>query len=282
MIITDACAGYLTHLDELILTGERKPKTRAFYAWQFRILIKHVGTLELEKLTLVDLANCPVKNAFRRCLRRLFKFFEVKIPRGITVPRCGQRVRILTKREYRLLRRAAGGDVPFMLALIRHEGLRPQEVRELEWDRIHEDRRVIELRSFKSMDRRQDGLRVRFIPLSRHTARLFALARAILRPHPEQLVFTNRWGEPWTEDSFGCNIWRTSIRADLRTTRGEQITAYSLRHTFATGYLRGRNGRKGDVIMLQRTLGHAQLTTTTRYCHPTEQDMVAARDHALG
>jgi integrase len=292
MTVHDACAGYLTHLDELILLKERKHGTKVFYAHPLARLESiidrhHRISIELTSLKPADLADAPRTTAFRRAVRRLFTFNDLVPPKWLTVPRTGQRLRILMPKEYRRLRRAAVGQVPWIMALVRHCGLRPHEARELEWDRIHEERRVVELRTFKSKESRQDGLQVRYVPIPRHVARLIARVREGLRPHPEQLVFANRRGNSWTCQALGLAVRRAVKNAGLRVPKGEQITIYNLRHTFATSYLRGRkkNGKRrggGDVINLGAIMGHADLNTTRGYCHQTPEDLVEAYDAALG
>ena len=49
-------------------------------------------------------------------------------------------------------------------------------------------------------------------------------------------------------------------------------TLHAARHSYASNYLR----RGGNTLDLQRTLGHAELATTQRYCHLAVADLQAA------
>jgi len=55
----------------------------------------------------------------------------------------------------------------------------------------------------------------------------------------------------------------------------EQVTAHTLRHTFATRLVRGRV----DPITVAELLGHARLETTRAYSRPTQQDRAEALSH---
>ena len=56
--------------------------------------------------------------------------------------------------------------------------------------------------------------------------------------------------------------------AARRTTIKFTVTPHTLRHSFATRFL-AKN--QGDIATLATILGHANISTTTRYLHPNAQ-----------
>jgi integrase len=52
----------------------------------------------------------------------------------------------------------------------------------------------------------------------------------------------------------------------------DQVTAHTLRHTFATRLVRGRT----DLITVAELLGHARLETTRGYSRPTHEERAEA------
>jgi site-specific recombinase XerD len=65
----------------------------------------------------------------------------------------------------------------------------------------------------------------------------------------------------------------TSIAAEANL--DGQVTAHTLRHTFATRLVRGRV----DLVTVAEMLGHARLETTRAYSRPTHEDRAEALDH---
>ena len=63
------------------------------------------------------------------------------------------------------------------------------------------------------------------------------------------------------------------MKAGLNT-EGERVVCYTLRHTGATNAMRAGI----QTTLLAKIMGHAKVTTTQRYQHPTSLDMVEAVD----
>ncbi len=75
----------------------------------------------------------------------------------------------------------------------------------------------------------------------------------------------------FTRDGLQCLYYRLLKRAGLG---GQKLGPHTLRHTFATQYI--RNG--GNVRILQEILGHSNLSTTMIYVHLAGRDVKL--DHA--
>jgi integrase len=269
----------LDHYAVALKNGRNKPGTRNYYRSQFKHLLRLVDPdKELSTVTATDLLACPAKKAFGECMRRLFRFHGVPIPRGYTVPRGGQRRRTLPIREFRRLRYATRGPARWLLWVMYHTGARPRELRELTWQQVSTDDRVLMLTDFKCRDSRGDGLRVRYIPLPRVVARVLAGWKRDRKPGYTDLVFTNARGNPWRHQALGLAVRRARRRAGLEQREGEEATAYSLRHTYATDVARA--GMKDTL--LADVLGHADLQTTRRYLHRTGADLVRECDKVIG
>ncbi len=62
------------------------------------------------------------------------------------------------------------------------------------------------------------------------------------------------------------------VRDDMGLAHDEQFVLHTLRHTTATRLLR----KTKNIAMVQRLLGHSNITTTLRYAHIDDQDLLEA------
>lgn len=103
---------------------------------------------------------------------------------------------------------------------------------------------------------------------SRRTIALPGQAVQILRDHsedlaPDDFIFTNRAGKPWTRSRFHEGVWQPAARAALPEIK-KKPRVHDMRHTCASWMIRA--GLPLPVI--QRHLGHESITTTVdRYGH---------------
>jgi integrase/recombinase XerD len=128
-------------------------------------------------------------------------------------------------------------------------GLRVSEVAQLRVTDIDSARMVIRVRQGK-------GRKDRYVMLS---PRLLEILRAYWRAvRPRDFLFPGAsLDRPITTGS----IQKVCQRARRAAGMGKQITAHTLRHSFATHLLEAGT----DIRIIQVLLGHARLSTTARY-----------------
>jgi integrase len=112
---------------------------------------------------------------------------------------------------------------------------------------------------YKARERMADPRKPRIILITKRLGKL--LLR--LRCRADSLdgpVFRNANGDAWTSNAVRCRVRR--LRAKLQVDGGENIVAYTLRHTAAT---------YASTILtqaeLKEWLGHTSLEMTQRYQH---------------
>jgi len=91
--------------------------------------------------------------------------------------------------------------------------------------------------------------------------------KAYLQARPEvnaDLLFLSRTCHPLDPRDVQRMVSEATRRAGIRFT----VTPHTLRHSFATRFL-AKN--QGDIATLATILGHANISTTTRYLHPNAQ-----------
>ena len=176
----------------------------------------------------------------------------------------------LTGEEFRRLLEAAGKprrslpglaerDRLVLLALVA-TGLRRSELLALDWTDLDLDgaRPSLLVRSGK-------GGKPRRQPLPPALAQELAHLRVAAAPGADSPVFCGLEGKRLQPAILGLIIRRAAERAGLE----KHVTAHTLRHTAAT-WLRQQTG---DARLVAAYLGHADLSTVSRYAHVAEEEL---------
>lgn len=85
----------------------------------------------------------------------------------------------------------------------------------------------------------------------------------------DDYLFCNEYGEQASDRTYQQLVRRYNIKRNVNRT-----SCHSFRHTFATDYIRN----KGNVVYLQKILGHASLSTTNEYLQMLGLDVQADFD----
>lgn len=199
--------------------------------------------------------------------------------------RNGHRRRVLSSAEaVRLLRACRPAFRRFAVAMLQSIA-RPREIREVRWGEIRTSgspaftagdlvagRCFFWIDRFKGQALRRDKYAVRVIPISPRLGRL--LVRLWGDGHAaDMVIFRNRLDRPWTINAVRCQFRRLRVRARLSIDlAGEQVVAYSLRHTSATDAVGA--GVKG--FTLAELMGHSDIRMTQRYVHLRPDHLIEA------
>jgi site-specific recombinase XerD len=157
-------------------------------------------------------------------------------------------------------RGVAARRVVLAVALIADTGLRIEETLRLESHDIDLESCLIRVRLGK-------GRKDRLVPMS------IQLRKRIY------LYTKGKTGLLFATRTLTCWSYRNSLR-DLKlfcrrlNISGPKVSWHTIRHSFATNYIR----QGGDVLMLQRILGHTSLQMTQRYVHLQTEDLRAVHD----
>src|SRR5205807_1815731 len=132
--------------------------------------------------------------------------------------------------------------------------------RKLTWKNWDERNGVLVLHRHKTS--RRTG-KPRIIPLPACVSKLLGYLKRRQGGGPDDPVFLNTWGRPWTDDHLAGYMADVRERAGLKPdAQGERLTAYHHRHAYLTEAA-SFHGIEG--VMLQRLAGHTSLEMTTKY-----------------
>jgi len=263
---------FLEHIQKRKLAGSLDADTERCYRNGWRLLeTTDVVHMRVDQIGVAEAAELAFPggpsnaNQALRTLRRMLSYSsEVGILRG--VPRIKLREEhgregIITAEWEALLLRFAEDPLGDILTIMFDCGMRPEEVMRMRPEHIQWDRDRLLVPYGKSMRSK------RYLPLSNRM-------RALLKARK----IDGEWVFPGESDS-GHRVtiakqWYAAVKAanEEAFLRGlppipSTIVPYSVRHTFATGYL----DDGGDIAALQKLLGHHSLSTTQKYLHPEVQ-----------
>lgn len=89
-----------------------------------------------------------------------------------------------------------------------------------------------------------------------------------VRPKPSPYIFTTLKGRPLGDRQVRIFVKRYAKRKGI----SKDVHPHTLRHTFATDLLRAT----GNIVLVQKALGHASIVTTTIYTHIVDDQLEKA------
>lgn len=259
------------------------PSTLAGYRHYLGRLVARFGAQDLADLTPADVRAWSGAFHPLQAAKRLTRWAYIDARLVAADPLAalrkgsvGRRLRVLTPAETARILRCAQGALRRLVLSLRESIARPHELRGVRWQQVrtaglvaaHEEdiragRAFFVLDRFKGRDRRRDGIGVRVIPITPRLGRLLVRLR-YRSPYSQGHVFLNGRRRPWTVNAVRCAFRRLRVRAGLGADhRGENVVAYTLRHTAATAAIVAGV----PVAELAGAMGHADIRMTTRYVH---------------
>lgn len=177
---------------------------------------------------------------------------------------------VLTEEEQRALlsqpnrRYPTGERNHLMLRLMLNVGLRLAEVINLRW-------RDLDLMTGKLHVKQGKGAKDRILWIGEEDLELLRKWRErqaeVVRKAPEH-VFTTLQGKPLSPRYVQAMVRRYADKAGIQ----KRVHPHTLRHTFATDLLRTVK----NVRIVQKALGHANLSTTQIYTHIVDEELEEA------
>ncbi len=148
-----------------------------------------------------------------------------------------------------------------IVVMLLETGMRAGEIVRLKIDDVDlesTERRIV-VRGVNSKSKKD-----RVIYLSAETTRALQSYIRQRSYFPNSILFLNRFGEPFTINSLEKLLKRYFVKAGFPSLR-----VHDLRHTFAVHFLKQRR----PLNVLQKTLGHQSLSTTSIYAQVNNEEM---------
>lgn len=308
---------FFAYLKAEVTAGRNKPATVAYYERLLAPWLKTMpaGILIADVHTYHLTATGGLTWHRVQAVQRLFtwarkqQFLPASPFADVQKPPPGRRERTLSRAEARLLLRAcdrrptrqrttrrvsrtverhvsaaakAGAPVRplrWMLMAMCRLGARPHEMRNIRWRDLHVDTWQIEMIAYKAKARRRDRMKARILLVDSVLARVLMTWQTRRNPKPDDFVFLNSDGKPWTSNAVGNGVRRARRLAGLDD--GEPVVAYTQRHTAATRAANPLDGSPGATLpQIASWLGQASTRMTERYINLKTEDMRAVGQKA--
>jgi integrase len=253
-----------------IQMAQLDPDTKRYYQNGWRLL-RETSVAE-QRLDLIRTPDAEIlrfpgggsnANCALRTLRRILSLareWELlpKAPR-IKLLQEEQRSAIFTAAQEAAFLRFAPQPLLDIFLILQDSGLRPDEVVRMRWANVLWDKNLIFNPDGKTRRAR------RHVPLSRRVHEILS-RRAINTASGWVFPSSRKKGDHISYFHVAKHFTSTRKAAGLPDT----LVLYSARHSFATDMM----DRTGNLILVQRLLGHESPCTTQRYVHP-EMKMIA-------
>lgn len=258
--------------DNYIIAKNQSKRTVEIHDACKRLFLQSVPDKQVAELTLTDIRNWRDDitkgrraNSVRVYVIRLravigylnlidepcLKAELIPIPnREATVPV------FLTEQEVeRMIANAYNVRNAFIIALLYSSGIRLSE--------------LIALNRGQIVDRRftviGKGRKPRLCFIDQRTEELMTAYLKTRLDHSDALVVSFEHKERMTATNIQLLVRNSAVRAQIV----KKVTPHTLRHSFATNFLRNN----GNMRYLSAMLGHASLDTTMMYAHVVDQDL---------
>ena len=226
-----------------------------------RIQVEYFGNIELSQLTkdkckeyknhrLIQGIAFSTLDTELAILKHIMIEAGIKCPidKSIFINKPTRRQRILTLDEQSILFPALAPNARRIAETIVNCGPRPGEACRIKKASVDLSTNTLHLTETKGLKPRQ----IPFGPLQRE------LFKEAILQSPQELIFLNSQGEPYTTKSYDEHFKQTCAQLGITN-----LKPHDLRHTFATRLCRSNvNLRK-----VQYYMGHASIKTTERYTH---------------
>lgn len=281
-----------------------KRSTQRDYANKIKSYINPtIGSIELKKLTTIDLQNLinelnktlsgsSVCDIFKILKSALIKAVELKyiyeIPTGYELPsNKNKEMHILTDAHFEAIKKTKS-RFQLLYMLYAYLGLRRNEGLAISWENVNLEQKTIQIEKNLNLDMDLEEKFYLDDPKTYNSNRTVYLSNELvdlLQTHKKQQEATRKEkGKYWNPYNFvfcttyGGFIYPQSVweswRLVLKKFNLPYVRLHDMRHTFCTNALEAG----ANVATVMKVAGHAKLQTLQRYLHPTAEAQKNAFD----